>query len=169
MQASPYKKIRFIFRTLYSLGPKHLPMSEYSNLARILRGGLTRMAVLKCGKRVNIDQGARYGLDILIGDNSSIGKNSFVQSGTYIGKNVMIAMNHGFSRTDIPMCRQGLTRPRPVIIEDDVWIGTKVIILPGVHIGKGSVIGAGAVVTKNIPAYSIAAGNPAVVKRNRLK
>ena len=67
------------------------------------------------------------------------------------------------------MCRQGLTRPRPVIIEDDVWIGTKVIILPGVHIGKGSVIGAGAVVTKNIPAYSIAAGNPAVVKRNRLK
>lgn len=176
MQASPYKKIRFIFRTLYSLGPKHLPMSEYSNLARILRGGLTRMAVLKCGKRVNIDQGARYGLDILIGDNSSIGKNSFVQSGTYIGKNVMIApdcgiytMNHGFSRTDIPMCRQGFTRPRPVIIEDDVWIGTKVIILPGVHIGKGSVIGAGAVVTKNIPAYSIAAGNPAVVKRNRLK
>lgn len=172
---SPYKRIRFLFRILYSLGPKQMPMSEYCRTARVLRGWFTEKAILKCGKQVNIDQGARYGLDIILGDYSSIGKDSFVQSGTCIGKHVMIApdcgiytMNHGFYRTDIPMCKQGLTKPKRVVIEDDVWIGTKTIILPGVHIGKGSVIGAGSVVTKSIPPYSIAVGNPARVKRSRL-
>ena len=161
---------------LYSCGPKQMPMSEYCIIARFLRGWLTTQAILKCGKHVNIDQGARYGLDIILGDYSSIGKNSFVQSGTQIGNHVMIApdcgiytMNHSFQRTDIPMRMQGLTNPKPVIIEDDVWIGTKAIVLPGVHIGKGAIIGAGAVVTKNVPPYAIAVGNPAVVKRSRLE
>lgn len=54
---------------------------------------------------------------------------------------------------------------RPVMIGDDVWIGTRVIILPGVTIGDGAVIGAGAVVTKSVPARSVAAGNPARVIR----
>ena len=173
--ASPYQRIRFLFRTLYSFGPKQLPMSEYCAAARILRGWFTKKAILKCGKQVNIDQGARYGLDIILGDYSSIGKDSFVQSGTYIGNHVMIApdcgiytMNHGFQRTDSPMRKQGLTKPKPVIIEDDVWIGTKTILLPGVHIGKGAIIGAGSVVTKNIPPYTIAVGNPAVVKKSRI-
>ena len=66
------------------------------------------------------------------------------------------------------MRKQGLTKPKPVIIEDDVWIGTKTILLPGVHIGKGAIIGAGSVVTKNIPPYTIAVGNPAVVKKSRI-
>ncbi|MBP7508929.1 MAG: hypothetical protein KA807_14020 [Prolixibacteraceae bacterium] len=48
-----------------------------------------------------------------------------------------------------------------VIIEDDVWIGANAIILCGVHIGKGSVIGAGSIVTKDVPPYSISVGNPA--------
>ncbi|MBL4677498.1 MAG: hypothetical protein JKY70_15040 [Mucilaginibacter sp.] len=52
---------------------------------------------------------------------------------------------------------------KPVIIEDNVWIGETVSVLPGVTIGKGSIIGASAVVTKNIPPYSIAVGNPAKV------
>ena len=52
---------------------------------------------------------------------------------------------------------------KPVIIHDDVWIGEMVSILPGVEIGKGSIIGANSVVTKYIPDYSIAAGNPAKV------
>ena len=52
---------------------------------------------------------------------------------------------------------------KPVIIHDDVWIGEMVSILPGVEIGKGSIIGANSVVTKSIPEYSIAAGNPAKV------
>ena len=58
---------------------------------------------------------------------------------------------------------------KPVIIEDNVWIGTGVSILPGVKVGTGSVIGAGAVVTHDIPADSIATGVPARVIRNRRK
>ena len=54
-----------------------------------------------------------------------------------------------------------------VVIEDDVWIGTRAIVLGGVTIGRGAVIGAGAVVTKSIPPYAIAAGSPARVLRYR--
>lgn len=54
---------------------------------------------------------------------------------------------------------------KPIEIEDDVWIGANSIILPGAHIGRGSVIGAGSVVTGTIPPMTLAAGNPAVVKR----
>nr|WP_143033346.1 DapH/DapD/GlmU-related protein [Prevotellamassilia timonensis] len=62
-----------------------------------------------------------------------------------------------------------ITPPGKVIIEDDCWIGFNVIILPGVTIGKGSIIGAGAVVTKSIPPYSVAGGVPAKVIKSRLK
>lgn len=57
-------------------------------------------------------------------------------------------------------------RTEPVEIEDDVFIGARVIILPGVRIGVGSVVGAGSVVTRDIPAYSVCVGNPARVIRN---
>ncbi|HFA9065994.1 TPA: acetyltransferase [Neisseria gonorrhoeae] len=51
-------------------------------------------------------------------------------------------------------------------MEDDVWPGRRVIVMAGVTVGCGSVVGAGAVITKDIPPYSLAAGNPAVVKKN---
>lgn len=57
-------------------------------------------------------------------------------------------------------------KKRRIVIEDDVWLGAGVIVLPGITIGEGSIIGAGAVVTKNIPSHSVAVGNPAkVIKR----
>lgn len=65
------------------------------------------------------------------------------------------------------MCQQGLSEPRPVLIEDDVWIGARVIILPGVKVGKGSVIGAGSVVTKDVMPYTVVGGNPARVLKGR--
>lgn len=53
---------------------------------------------------------------------------------------------------------------KPIVIEDDVWIGAGSMVLPGVTIGRGSVIGAGSIVSRNIPSYSIAAGNPVAIK-----
>ena len=79
----------------------------------------------------------------------------------------MYVQNHNFSRTDIPMNQQGNSPARPIVIGDDVWIGANVIILPGVSIGKGCVIGAGSVVTKSVPEYSVVAGNPAKIIKNR--
>ena len=66
--------------------------------------------------------------------------------------------NHDFKRTDITMDKQGWSAEKPVVIEDDVWIGSRVTILPGVTIGEGSIIGASSVVTKSCPPYSIVVG-----------
>lgn len=81
-----------------------------------------------------------------------------------IGPHVMIASgNHDFLQVDRPMRHAGNIEKGPIIIEDDVWIGSHVCILDGVKIGKGSVVGAGSIVTKNIPEYSVIAGVPAKV------
>jgi maltose O-acetyltransferase len=91
-----------------------------------------------------------------------------------IGRDVMIgeeliaiSRNHEFSSTETPMRTQGFQKDQPITIEDDVWIGTRVTILPGVIVGKGSIVGAGSVVTKNVPPYAIVAGNPAKLIRKR--
>ena len=99
----------------------------------------------------------------MIGDNSSIGPDAYVgcSGKIVIGKNVMFgpkcslfAENHNFKDTNVTIKSQGVNQ-RGIVIEDDCWIGSNVIILDGVTIGKGSVIGAGALVTKNIPAGSV--------------
>jgi len=92
---------------------------------------------------------------ITIGDN--------VRIAPYV---MMIAANHNFADPDRPICEQGLTA-KPITIEDDVWVGGRVSVMAGVTIGRGSVIGAGAVVTKDIPPYSIAVGVPAKVVGSR--
>jgi galactoside O-acetyltransferase len=85
-----------------------------------------------------------------------------------IGPNVsLVPDNHVYSRTDIPIRDQGIAIGE-IIIEDDVWIGANVVILLDVRIGKGAIVAAGAVVTKNVAPYSIVAGVPAVVIGNRL-
>jgi acetyltransferase-like isoleucine patch superfamily enzyme len=58
---------------------------------------------------------------------------------------------------------------KPIVIEDNVWIGCNVIILKGVTIGAGSIVAAGSIVTKNVPADSIVAGNPAKVIKENVK
>jgi acetyltransferase-like isoleucine patch superfamily enzyme len=90
-----------------------------------------------------------------------------------IGDNVLVAahtsintVSHHAGRTDVPINDQGIYTD-PVVIEDDVWIGLNAVILQGVRIGRGSIIGAGAVVNKDIPPWSIAVGMPAKVLRKR--
>ena len=78
----------------------------------------------------------------------------------------MIATNHRFDRLDVPISAQGHNFG-PITIEDDVWIGAHVVVTAGVKIGHGSVIGAGSVVTHDIPPYSIAVGAPARVIKTR--
>jgi acetyltransferase-like isoleucine patch superfamily enzyme len=111
----------------------------------------------------------------------SIGRNCFIgeanvirgQGGVTIGDDVytgplvqILAVNHVYSDPDTPIREQGITA-EGIIIEDDVWLAAGVIVLDGVRIGRGSVIGAGAVVTSDIPPYSIAVGSPAKVVRGR--
>ena len=79
----------------------------------------------------------------------------------------MYTVNHKADRTDIAIKYQGVTKERPITIGDGCWICSRAIILPGVSIGEGCIIGAGAVVTKDMPPYSVVAGNPAKVVKSR--
>ncbi|MEZ9229584.1 DapH/DapD/GlmU-related protein [Vibrio amylolyticus] len=92
-----------------------------------------------------------------------------------IGNDVMIAPNatllsrmHEHSSVDTPMSLQGYQTERSITVEDDVWIGRNVVIMPGVTIGKGSIVAASAVVTENVPEYSIVAGIPAKIIKKRI-
>lgn len=141
-----------------------------------LRAFFAKGILAKCGKNVNIDKNSIINTRITIGDNSGIGKNSRLQGEIHIGNNVMMGAdclvytkNHAFSDTEIPMMYQGYLQTKPVYIEDDVWIGGRVIILPGRRIGKGSIIGAGSVVVKDVPPYAIVGGNPAIILKYRNK
>lgn len=112
---------------------------------------------------------------IEIGDYASINHHTVIsgQGGLRIGKYVMIGNNvhvltslHGFQRRDIPMRFQAIEYGK-VIIEDDVWIGTNAVVMPGVTIGKGAIVGANAVVTKDVRTYSIVGGVPAKLIKYR--
>lgn len=111
-----------------------------------------------------------HGAKILIGDDVGMsGCTVTAASSISIGNHVLLGSGCLITDTDShpvdPHERRmgGGGISKPIVIEDDVFIGARAIILKGVTIGKGSVVGAGAVVTKSIPAYSIAAGNPAKV------
>lgn len=120
------------------------------------------------GKSVDISFGVSVGNNVGFGDYSKIGKDTFFGSDIMMGPDCYIySVNHKKDRTDIPMTKQGNDDVKPVVIEDDVWIGARVIIIPGVKIGRGSVIGAGSIVTKDVPEYCIVAGNPARIVRRR--
>lgn len=111
---------------------------------------------------------------IIIGNNFNATRNLTIQSCNEItiGNDVLIASNvficdynHGINDIENPYLNNYLSLSQ-VVIEDGVWIGQGAFILPGVKIGKKAIVGAGSVVTKNVPEYCIAAGNPArIVKR----
>ncbi|OFY62262.1 MAG: transferase [Bacteroidetes bacterium RIFCSPLOWO2_02_FULL_36_8] len=110
---------------------------------------------------------------IKIGSHTHINENVFIQ-GAEIGSYVMIAPNvtllnssHDFAQINVPMIQQGEIKNVNPIIEDNVWIGRNVIIMPGIKIGRGSIIGAGAVVTKDVEEYSVVGGVPAKLIKKR--
>lgn len=120
-------------------------------------------------------QGTHYNPVIKIGEGTSIGRNCTLSSiiRVDIGKHVLFASqvhitdhSHGYQDISLPISPQQLITKGPVIIEDDCWLGFGCEILSGVHIGKHCVVAARAVVTKDVPPYSIVAGNPArIVKQ----
>jgi acetyltransferase-like isoleucine patch superfamily enzyme len=79
---------------------------------------------------------------------------------------VLYSHSHGLEK-DLPIREQPLSSNGPIVIEEEAWLGTRVTVLSGVRIGKGAAVGAGALVTQDIPDYAIAVGNPARVVRYR--
>ena len=133
---------------------------------------------IKLGSNCKIHKGAiigSYGGNISLGNNCTVNPYSILygHGNLTIGDNVRIAAhtviipaNHKFERTDIPICKQGISA-NGIVIDDDVWIGANVTILDGVKIGSGSVISAGSVVNKDVEEYSIVGGVPAKILKFR--
>lgn len=110
---------------------------------------------------------------ISIGKNCRINENVFIQQAT-IGNSVLIAPNvailsvsHNHENIQIPIIDQGDSEPNPPIIEDNVWLGRNVVVMPGIRIGEGAIVGAGAVVTKDVPPFAIVGGVPAKLIKSR--
>lgn len=164
----------------------HWPCTKLGYKMRYL---FYRRHLKSLGNNISIASGVFFGdpSSIEIGDHSEFGRNVNINAGecngVFIGNYVAIAdgtylrsSNHKFDQIDIPIQLQGHyskeikfnNRKYSVVIEDDVWIGARAIILSGAHIGKGSVIGAGAVVAIKIPSYSIVVGNPGRVIGSRI-
>ena len=122
---------------------------------------------------------ANHGAEIFVGANSYISTDVIINARTKvtIGRNVLLGQearimdydahdifSHNKSKSVLP-----INTPKPITIEDNVWIGARVTILKGVTIGKGSIIGANSCVTSDIPAYSIAVGSPARVVKEGIE
>ena len=119
-----------------------------------------------------------YGADILLLPNSklTLGKDSYINSDCKIRcyNEIVIgdrcAISHDFTIMDSDgHSINGKQIVKPVQINNDVWIGTRVTVLKGVTIGDGAVVAAGSVVTKDVPPYSLVAGVPARVVKNNIK
>lgn len=169
---------KLVCLVLYYGIAKKMPESDsrISFGAKGFRAMLCKGIFESVGEGINIEKNVFFGkgVDITIGDKSGLGLNARVQGPLHIGKDVMMGpdvmiytRNHETSSLDRPMNQQGVTNPQKVVIEDDVWIGARAIILPGVTIGNGSIIAAGSVVTKDVKPYEIVGGVPAKLIKNR--
>lgn len=161
-----------IWMALYRFFAKRLP--PYSSRARKIRVFMVRRVLKNPPSHFNIEHMASFEYDTELGENSGIGIRAVIPPMVKIGDNVMMGPDchiftafHNFDRVDIPMIQQGYSERRPVTIGNDVWIGIRCIIMPGVTIGNGCVIGAGAVVTHDVPDYAVVGGVPAKVIRYR--
>ena len=170
--------MRKISLALYYLFAWHLPTQPMPGwrFAYWLRRLLVKQIFPCCGADVVIKGRAYFGsgANIRLGDRSQLGHCSRIDHDVEIGNDVMMgpdvvimSISHETARPGIPMIRQGAVQRKPVRIGNDVWIGTRAIILPGVHIFDGAIIGAGSVVTRDVPALAVVGGAPARVIKYR--
>lgn len=168
------KAVRIIYPTCFVAGDD-VAIGEYSYLHCLAERGvrigsctsIDRNLWLHCGGVLeNHSRGFfEIGNHSFIGCNAVIGAGGGIQIGSrvLIGQSVNLhAENHRFSDPTRPIREQGVSY-QGIVIQDDVWIGSKVTIVDGVTVAHGAVIGAGAVVTRSIPEFAIAVGVPARV------
>lgn len=149
---------------------------EYNNLKPsnlIERDKVLRAILNKSGKNLLVEQNfwCDYGYNISVGDNFYMNHNCIILDAAKVefGDNVFVGPGCGFYTAihpiDINLRNKGLESCKPIKVGNNVWFGGNVTVLPGVTIGDNVTIGAGSVVTKDIPSNTVAFGNPCKVKR----
>ena len=125
---------------------------------------------LRVGRKANIGSGQR----VKIGKNCGLAEGLVILGDVEAGDDlmlgpevVMISYNHEYSDPNVPMRAQGASESRPIKIGDDVWIGMRAMIMPGVTIGSHAIVAGGSIVTKDVPDWAIVGGNPAKVIKYR--
>jgi galactoside O-acetyltransferase len=129
---------------------------------------------VSCGQRGfftadggSIQVGDRVGFNTNVHVNASFGNRIQLGSDVLVGPNVVLrSSSHRFDRTDVPIREQG-HEAGEIVIEDDVWLAANVTVLGGVRIGRGAVVAAGAVVTKDVDPFTVVGGVPARFIRKR--
>ncbi len=187
----PYKYISLYSNKLGEMAYTNWIRREFKHFGKMSRimpffSYLRGAEYISIGSKCNIAAGVqltawdKYGdqsftPEIILGDNCSIGEDSHITAinsvrlgnSVLLGKKILITDNaHGASSSellDIAPNLRPLYSKGPVIIEDNVWIGEKSSIMPGVHVGKGSIVAANSVVTKDVPPYCVVAGVPAKI------
>lgn len=163
------KKILFI---MYRLTSSWLPLTRRFRLGGALRRYWCKRIVNFCGTQVNVEHNAYFTPDVEVGDYSSLGINSELIGPVKIGQYVMMGPevvayteNHKHETGEY-FYFQGYTEKKPVIVGNNVWIGRRVMFMPGSGCGNNCVIAAGAIVTKMFPSDVIIGGNPARIVKH---
>ncbi|MFB2599450.1 acyltransferase [Herbiconiux sp. P17] len=153
-------------------------IGDYSYVDGVARRGVRFGVGAKLGRFGTITSTShlsKLGQGFEIGPNSGIGDFAHIgcSGGVTIGQNVIIgpyvtfhSQEHNSDRIDIPIREQG-TREDPIVLEDDIWVGSRVTFLAGTTIGHGSIVAAGSVVRSSFPAYSVIGGVPARLLKTR--
>lgn len=155
--------------------PFYIKRGKGSVIYRSVRKDIVPFNIFELGKRSVIED---YSVinnavgNLLIGNNTRVGIGNTIigpvtiSDNVNIGQNVTISgLNHNYEDPCKTISEQGVGTS-PIKIENDVWIGANSVVLPGIQIGNHCVIGAGSVITKDIPPYSVVVGNPArIIKR----
>lgn len=157
---------------------QHIPMQPIPGykIGYTLRRIVAKRILQSCGSGIIVKDHCYFGngTRLSVGNNSQLGRNARLQGDITIGNDcvmgpdvVMMATSHEFNRLDIPINQQGAKAEEPIVIGDDCWIGTRAIILPGVHLGDHCIVAAGAVITRSFSNNCIVGGVPARVIKTR--
>lgn len=168
------EKTRNIWRVAYAALVKWWPQNQWCPPAAAARAFFARHICAEAAEHIVVDRNATFSSKVCMGDHAGIGRDCELHGEVHLGNNVLMApevvfytVNHEHGSLDVPMGQQGDTPMRPIYVGNDVWFGRRSMIMPGVTIGDHCIVAAGAVVTKDVPAYSIVGGVPAKVVGTR--
>lgn len=166
-----YRFHRLFWRATYELIARRLPGHNFGGLisrwSSNFRVFCARRFILACGTNIFLGPNVTLSFSSEIGSHVEINENCYMQ-GCKIGDYALIGpwcysiiRHHKYKDPNIPVILQGYTSNNPPLIGRDVWIGARVMLLPGIKLGEGSVIAAGAIVTHDVAPFAVVAGIPA--------